>query len=128
MQSDRRIISDAYCGRCGYNLRTLPYIYSCPECGNPYNARPLTLRGIFVPFDDWFRPLGCFLLVPLLIAFAIPLIVGGLASEDGFYLLVGVFAGIGAVGYLLRGIDLTRRCMLSWAISRRIAADEAAAD
>lgn len=47
--TDRRITGHAYCGRCGYNLRTLPYIYRCPECGQEYNARPLVMKGIFLP-------------------------------------------------------------------------------
>lgn len=46
---DRRITSPTYCEQCGYNLRTLPYIYNCPECGNAYNARALVLKGIFTP-------------------------------------------------------------------------------
>jgi hypothetical protein len=36
-----------YCGRCGYNLRTLPVVGRCPECGSIYNARPAKLDGIF---------------------------------------------------------------------------------
>lgn len=48
---DRRITSPTYCSRCGYNLRTLPYVHRCPECGNPYNARVLVMQGIFVPTD-----------------------------------------------------------------------------
>jgi len=46
---DRRITSATYCGECGYNLKTLPYVYTCPECGNQYNARPLAMKGIFLP-------------------------------------------------------------------------------
>ncbi len=46
---NRRITGWMYCGHCGYNLRTLPYVYTCPECGHEYNARPLSMRGIFLP-------------------------------------------------------------------------------
>ena len=45
----RILLSSTYCERCGYNLRTLPYVYTCPECGNQYNARPLKMKGIFQP-------------------------------------------------------------------------------
>lgn len=45
--TDRRITMSTYCGRCGQNLRTLPYVYRCPECGNAYNARPLKQEGVF---------------------------------------------------------------------------------
>ena len=45
----RLITGSIYCGQCGYNLRTLPYVHTCPECGNQYNARPLKMEGIFLP-------------------------------------------------------------------------------
>ncbi len=45
-----RVITDAlFCAACGYQLRMLPYIGRCPECGNSYNARSLHKDGIFVP-------------------------------------------------------------------------------
>ena len=46
---ERRIGGTIYCGGCGYNLKTLPYLYQCPECGQEYNARPLVMKGIFLP-------------------------------------------------------------------------------
>jgi len=46
---ERRIGGTVYCGGCGYNLKTLPYMYQCPECGQEYNARPLVMKGIFLP-------------------------------------------------------------------------------
>jgi len=51
LYKDRRIIGSVYCGNCGYNLRTLPYVYTCPECGSKYNARPLVMQGIFAPYE-----------------------------------------------------------------------------
>lgn len=48
---DRRISGSVYCGNCGYNLRTLPYAHACPECGNEYNARALSMKGIFLPHE-----------------------------------------------------------------------------
>lgn len=65
MYKDRRITSSVYCGKCGYNLRTLPYIYACPECGQEYNARPLKMKGIFapqeadIPFGDFASAILC---------------------------------------------------------------------
>jgi len=60
---NRRITGWMYCGNCGYNLRTLPYVHTCPECGHEYNARPLTMRGIFLPHEARFplRDLAAFL-------------------------------------------------------------------
>ena len=49
IDKDRRITTSVHCGGCGYNLRTLPYLYTCPECGNKYNARPRKMKGIFNP-------------------------------------------------------------------------------
>lgn len=46
---DHIIVASVYCGRCGYDLRSLPYIHTCPECGQEYNARPLVMKGIFMP-------------------------------------------------------------------------------
>jgi predicted Zn-ribbon and HTH transcriptional regulator len=51
MYKEYRIGGTVYCGNCGYNLRTLPYLYQCPECGNEYNARPLVMKGIFLPLS-----------------------------------------------------------------------------
>jgi len=60
MWKDRRITSPTYCEKCGYNLRTLPHVHNCPECGSEYNARPLLMKGIFLPqvgmapiFETW---------------------------------------------------------------------------
>ena len=48
---DRRITRSLYCGSCGYNLKTLPRSYVCPECGQPYNARRQPMKGIYFPHD-----------------------------------------------------------------------------
>ena len=42
-----RLMTSVHCAECGYNLRSLPSIYTCPECGNPYNASPLRSKGIY---------------------------------------------------------------------------------
>lgn len=62
---DMRITSSIYCGTCGYNLRTLPYTGPCPECGSDYNARALSMKGIFtindieLPVKEFFLALFC---------------------------------------------------------------------
>ncbi len=45
---DRRIRTSMYCAKCGYNLRSLPRAYHCPECGHEYSTRGTT-HGIFLP-------------------------------------------------------------------------------
>ncbi|MFH0980076.1 MAG: hypothetical protein V2A79_00870 [Planctomycetota bacterium] len=52
--TERRLGHSVFCGNCGYNLRTLPYIGRCPECGNEYNARPAVRKGIYVSTEVWF--------------------------------------------------------------------------
>lgn len=70
---DRRITRSVYCGNCGYNLKTLPYVYRCPDCGQEYNARPRVLQGIHqphlveIPFGDIASTLFCGLCVFLLL-------------------------------------------------------------
>lgn len=74
------ITGDVHCGNCGYNLKTLPYVYRCPECGNDYCARRLFPRGIFYPSRSSF-PYG------ELIAFAITVLIAvflGYAALRGF--------------------------------------------
>ena len=46
---DRRIPTSTYCGNCGYNLKTLPRSYQCPECGSEYRARMPRMKGIYLP-------------------------------------------------------------------------------
>ncbi len=101
---DRRINSTLYCGRCGYNLRTLPYLYTCPECGNQYNARPPLMKGIFTPHEIMFpfRDYGLTLLgalstLLLSLGLGSPLDVGRLIMA----LILGVFTVI--FGYLSIG-------------------------
>lgn len=43
------ITSALYCEQCGYELRMLPYVGRCPECGNHYHARGIKMHGIFIP-------------------------------------------------------------------------------
>ncbi len=49
-----------YCARCGYNLRSLPYRYNCPECGNSYRARAIRRKGIFLEDESYFPTSECF--------------------------------------------------------------------
>jgi len=57
--TDRHITSKSlFCGGCGYSLKSLPYVYNCPECGNAYNARPRSMSGIFLATEGGRFPLG----------------------------------------------------------------------
>ena len=46
---ERVITHPLYCAMCGYDLRFGTHVGVCSECGNPYNARPLVMKGIFLP-------------------------------------------------------------------------------
>lgn len=94
---DRRITSPTFCSKCGYNLRTLPYVHTCPECGGPYNARPLVMKGIFLPQDG---------LAPVtetwnvLVWAAIAAAIYRLSTkpiEPAVWVVIGVCAGLGLI-------------------------------
>ena len=49
------VITEAlYCGECGYQLKMLPHVGRCPECGNRYKARGTETEGIFNPHSAEF--------------------------------------------------------------------------
>ena len=120
---NRRITGSIFCGRCGYNLRTLPHVYICPECGNRYNARPLKMKGIFFPravyppFVDMaltgFFGVIAFL---LLISALKPLDEGRLFIGVVFAVLTGLFAG--------RVAQKFQHFIKFRSLSKRIAEDE----
>ncbi len=97
--TDRRIGGRLYCGNCGYCLRTLPYIYQCPECGQEYNARPLSMKGIFFPFQATLPIRDA--LATLLWGFgALFFFMRGLRPTDVYYVLFGSGAFILALVHL----------------------------
>ena len=115
---DRTITGTVYCGDCGYNLHTLPYLYVCPECGNKYDARPLSMKGIFaphkveIPFRDMIAALACGVSSFILVN-------GAFSPLDPFRLILGsVFAVFGLVfvwhayvrfGQFVKGVVVMRR-------------------
>ena len=118
MYKDRVIRGSVYCGDCGYNLRTLPYVHRCPECGNDYNARPLKLTGIFSPHDTFF-PFGDTAAMLLCAVLAAWMIYKGVTPTELQWLIAGgVFAALtlafaaqakGRLGRLIKSRTLTRR-------------------
>ena len=74
--TERRIGYSVYCSRCGYNLRTLPYIGRCTECGSEYNARPAVRKGIYVSTEVWF-PSVELVSVVFFLGWAAILVIGG---------------------------------------------------
>ncbi|MFQ5489321.1 MAG: hypothetical protein ACE5GE_01255 [Phycisphaerae bacterium] len=94
--ADRRIGTDLYCARCGYNLRTLTYLGRCPECGSQYSARPPVMKGIFTadmlrfPLEELFWTSVC------LSIGAACLFLGAWPPGEGRLLIGVVFGALGA--------------------------------
>ena len=123
MYLQRGISDSVYCGNCGYNLRTLPYIYRCPECGNRYNARPLKRTGIFDPYEieppigDIAATVFCTLLAALLVIPALKPLSQGRLLFGSLFVLLKVYFGFKAYWRL-------KRFLKANAIARRIRMEE----
>ncbi len=121
--AERTIHQSLYCGRCGYNLRYSLYVGRCNECGNPYNARPLSMKGIFLPHELRFP--GWDLLVTLAcISFGVAVIWGALNPTNDWLLIFGagllVLGGVqgrSAIGGIKRYLTFRR-------VRRRIELDD----
>ena len=119
IDKDRRISSTIYCGKCGYDLRTLPYLYQCPECGNDYNARPLVMKGVFMPVRTpvpWIDMLA----VPFFGYVAYTFISESIPVRAYVSLAIGaVAAGLG-LAYLLMTIAKWKMLIRNHVLLRRI--------
>lgn len=124
---DRRIGGSVYCERCGYNLRTLPYLYQCPECGQEYNARPLTMKGVYLPFQATVPVLDT-LSVVFWAVVGVVLLYTGSRPLNEWLLALGVGSGVLAIIYSHRVWTRFRLVFRAMAIERRIRADEGARD
>jgi hypothetical protein len=123
MYTDRRITGTVYCGSCGYDLRTLPYIYRCPECGQEYNARPLKMEGIFMPHMAEV-PTREALLGTIFAVGGVVLILSGMNPPDIWRLLFGLILLLGSASELRLGLTKLRGFLLALRIRRRIERDE----
>ena len=104
---DRRIRSSIHCAKCAYNLRTLPYVYSCPECGQPYNARPGSMKGILISKTVGF-PVGHALAAALFLIVTIPMVWAAFSAPTPMRIALSVAFGTGTTIILLRTIPLLR--------------------
>lgn len=127
MFAGRRIADSVYCGRCGYNLRSLPYCYHCPECGSEYNARPLVMKGIHVPFVGGLPAVvGSFVKALIFLGitpiFAIPAIYS--RPIHSLAIVAAVLVAATGVGHIVQGFDRAKRWLLTRTIARQIADEE----
>ena len=120
---DRTIMQSVFCSRCGYNLRYGKYVGRCTECGHPYNARPLVMKGIFSPQDlrfplsDIVLALSCPVLGAWIIRGAVNPVNDWLLILGSALVLVGLFYVRSACRDLSRFVRFAR-------IRRRIEAEE----
>ena len=119
----RRLSNSIYCDKCGYNLKTLPYKYQCPECGNLYNARPPDVTGIYL-YDHYNVPVfdiaaTIFSLIGFLLLFPMAFNPVNITA-----LFLTVFFDLMMVIYGFRAYHRSVRYFRSRSIARHIAAEE----
>jgi len=116
---NRRITASTYCAECGYNLRTLPYVYHCPECGQEYNARPLHMKGIFLPADHE-PPVGRMFVAGFWYVVAASLIAYAARPVEPLPLAIGLFFLLFALVQSVLIIRQWRRFQIARHVARRI--------
>ena len=121
---NRRITGSVYCGRCGYNLHTLPYIHRCPECGNAFNARPLQMKGIFFP-QAVYPPVKETLATAFFGVIAFLLLTAALKPLDEARLFLGVIFAAITGAFAGRAVQQFQRFLKFRSLSKRIAEEEA---
>ena len=120
---ERRLSGTVYCGNCGYNLRTLFYVYRCPECGQEYNARPLVMKGIFLP-QSISPPFADTAAVVFCGPIAYFLIDGATQPFEPTGFVMGILAAVLTVVYLWLAWRRWARLLKARLIAHRIAQDE----
>jgi predicted Zn-ribbon and HTH transcriptional regulator len=88
-----------YCANCGYNLRTLPVIGRCPECGTEYNARPLKMINVRSPYGTTL-PWGHIWYAAICALITLTLVQWMLTT---FYVMTLVFTAAFATGAIIFG-------------------------
>jgi hypothetical protein len=119
LYKDRRISGPVYCGGCGYNLKTLPYVYTCPECGQSYNARPRIMKGIFMPYTaEWpFLDLAAATVCAFVAGY---LFWNGLPAMSGLGILLGAVMATLALAFLNRFLSRYHQFRVASKIAARI--------
>lgn len=118
-QLGRRITNTLYCSECGYNLKTLPYKYQCPECGNSYDVHPKNMTGIYLyemdrfPFFDVFSTVflfvGCLITMPY-----------AFNPFNITFLMITLVLDVMAILFAIRSYHRIKRFMRSRSIARHI--------
>ncbi len=78
-----------FCSECCYNLMTRPMIGRCPECGQQYDARGGSRRGILEPeIVHW--PIGDFLITLFSGGVSAGMIAMAITNKAPWFLLWGL--------------------------------------
>ena len=120
---DRIITGTLYCGNCGYNLHSLPYVHTCPECGNQYSARPLIMKGIFFPHETYF-PASELAVVLLLAPIIFVFVWGGINPVEYDRLAFAATLAVIMTLFAVQGYRRFIRFCKFHTIARRIALEE----
>lgn len=121
---NRRITGSVYCSNCAYNLRTLPYAYTCPECGQAYNARPRSMKGVFCP-REYHPPYGKAAACLFFGAPAFFVLRGVYIAYGTERLILGLALVFFTILYMFQVVRGFRRYMHERMIARQIMEDEA---
>ena len=119
IDADRTIMSSLYCGRCGYNLRSLPFIHACPECGNRYNARPLKMEGIFLPRTALF-PAGDIVSFLFCTFVAVAIMIVGVKDQAPGWIPLGLPFVVLSILFSRRAFTQLGRCLRFRSVGKRI--------
>ncbi len=120
---DRIITHSVYCENCGFNLRYATYVGICNECGSPYNARPLKMKGIFLPGSARF-PTGDILVALIAGSVSVWAIRAGLRPGNMKMLSLAALSGAIAVSYAAFAVRRAGRFWRAVRVVRRIRTEE----
>lgn len=115
----RRITNTLYCSECGYNLKTLPYKYQCPECGNSYDVHPKRMTGIYLYQMDRFPVFDVFSAVFLSVACLIYM-PHAFNPINITFLMITLVLDVTAILFAIRSYHRIKRFMRSRSIARDI--------
>ncbi len=115
------ITESLYCERCGYNLRTLPTVGICPECGGRYSTDKLPPRGILLPEDQHFPLQDA---VTAALCWLWTLAWGMRMWASGRWTAPGIAFGVVFVFGTLVATQIARRTLGRWWLFRCVSRDE----
>jgi hypothetical protein len=118
-ETGRAIGHSLFCGRCGYDLRSLPYLGRCPECGQKYDANATKMEGIFRD-EEVELPIGDGLGFLLFAVFTVCLIGSSLKPFASGRLFMGLITGVLMLVFAVRGYARLETFLSFHRVAKRI--------